>query len=148
MTSKERHEKRFQRRKQKRQQKAIKRAKKYTNIEDIFGFFPMIEAYKRCKQNVTWKASTQMFISNLCENSKYQSNLLLAGKWKSKGFYEFDIIERGKPRHIRSVDFAEKGVQRSLCDNCLIPILQPSLIYDNSATLPGKGTMFSLNRFT
>lgn len=108
----------------------------------------MVQAYKRCKENVTWKASTQTFMEDLLVSAKHESKKLLKGTWKSYGFYEFDIIERGKPRHIKSVAFPQKGVQRTLCDNCLIPILQPCLIYDNGATLPGKGTMFSLERFT
>ena len=148
MTSEERHERRYQRRKQKRQEKIKQRALQHTNKQEIFGFLPMIRAYRRCKQNVTWKGSTQIFMEDLIVSAKHESSKLLNGTWRSYGFYEFDIIERGKPRHIKSVSFPEKGVQRTLCDNCLIPILQPSLIYDNGATLPGRGTSFSLARFT
>ncbi len=57
-------------------------------------------------------------------------------------------MERGKPRHIKSVKISEKCVQAALCNECLIPIIQPSLIYNNGACLPGKGTDFSLKRLT
>lgn len=34
------------------------------------------------------------------------------GTWKTKGFFAFDLMERGKLRHIRSVHIAERVVQR------------------------------------
>ena len=148
MTSEERHEMRYQRRIKNRRQKKLKRIKQYTDFNKVFSFETMLQAYKKCKQNVMWKGSTQHFMNNVCQNLNMELQLLKSGKWQTYGFYEFDIIERGKPRHIRSVKFAEKGVQNALCNNCLIPILQPLLIYDNGATLPGRGTDFAIRRLT
>jgi hypothetical protein len=37
-------------------------------------------------------------------------------------------------------------VQRCLCDNALIPIISPSFIYDNGASLKDKGIDFTLDR--
>jgi len=73
---------------------------------------------------------------------------LLTGKYRSRGFYEFDLVERGKPRHIRSVHISERVVQRCLCDYCLVPALSKSFIYDNGASLPGKGYDFAVSRVT
>ena len=70
-----------------------------------------------------------------------------ASKRTESGFQEFDIVERGKPRHIQSVKMAEKCVQSSISNNCLIPILEKSLIFDNGASLKGKGTDFAISRF-
>lgn len=148
MTSEERHEVRYQRRVKYRKQKKQKRIKEFIDFNKVFNFESMYRAYKKCKQNVMWKGSTQHFMNNICQNLNTELQLLKSDKWKTYGFYEFDIIERGKPRHIRSVKFAEKGVQNALCNNSLIPILQPLLIYDNGATLPGKGTDFSIKRLT
>lgn len=71
---------------------------------------------------------------------------LLAGKDVSLGFIEFDINERGKRRHIKSVHFKERVAQRALCDNALVPVLSRSLIHDNGASLEGKGITFARNR--
>lgn len=71
---------------------------------------------------------------------------LQSGKYKSAGFIEFDITERGKRRHIKSVHISERVVQRCLCDFGLIPMLTKSFIYDNGACLEGKGIDFALNR--
>lgn len=62
------------------------------------------------------------------------------------GFIEFDLVERGKKRHIKSVHFKERVAQRSLCDNALVPVLSRCLIYDNGASLEGKGISFARDR--
>lgn len=59
---------------------------------------------------------------------------------------EFDIIERGKPRHISAYSLRDRIVQRCLCDYCLTPILSKSLIYDCGATIKNKGTRFAKRR--
>lgn len=43
--------------------------------------------------------------------------------------------------------FRDRVVQKSLCRNSLIPLLSRGLIYDNSATLEGRGTEFARTRF-
>lgn len=40
----------------------------------------------------------------------------------------------------------ERVVQRCLCDNCLVPLLSPTFIYDNSASSKGKGYHFAIHR--
>lgn len=71
---------------------------------------------------------------------------LKAGKYRSRGFYEFYINERGKIRRIRSVDIDERVVQRTLCDYCLVPLLTRSFTKDNSASQKGKGYHFAMKR--
>lgn len=148
VTSLERHEARYQRRKVKREQKRKAFAEQFSNVLDVFGTVPIIKSAKLCKQGTNWKPSVQSYNANLVINSRKSSKAILNGKWKTKGFYEFDIVERGKPRHIKSVSFDERCIQRSLCDNYVTPILSHYLIYDNGATLPNKGTDFALDRFT
>lgn len=53
-------------------------------------------------------------------------------KYKSGGFYEFTIMERGKLRHIKSVHISERVVQKCLCDYSLTPMLSRTFIYDIS----------------
>lgn len=148
MTSEERHETRYQRRKKKREIKAMELSARYTAFEDIFGYGALLEAFNKCKNGVMWKASVQAYKANLLTNTEEPARKIRDGTWKSKGFHEFDIVERGKPRHIQSVHISERCIQRSLCDNSLIPILKNSMIYDNGASLSGKGTDFALRRFT
>jgi RNA-directed DNA polymerase len=79
-------------------------------------------------------------------NSIKTSKALRAGEDIRRGFITFDIMERGKLRHIQSVHFSERVVQRSLCSNALVPLLTRRLIYDNGASITGKGIDFSLRR--
>jgi len=140
MTSEERRLARYERRKAKRNT--------YTQptYNEVFTLTNLYKSYKLCVRGVGWKASIQRFklcaFSELCKLYYQLHNY----KWKSKGFYEFNIIERGKKRHIRSVHISERVVQRTLCDNALVPIFRRYLIYDNSATLKGKGIKFSHDR--
>ena len=100
-----------------------------------------------CRRNVRWKSSTQKYIANATLNVYDTYMKLQEGTFRSRGFYEFDLFERGKPRHIRSVDMYERVIQRCTCDYSLIPMLQPSFIHDNGATMKGKGYSFAVKRF-
>lgn len=146
MNSKQRKELRYQRRVQKRAIKKDQAREPYDDFDKIFSYGNLYEAYKVCRRNVAWKASVQSFISQAPLKVYELREKLISGKWKTKGFHEFDILERGKKRHIKSVAFEERIVQRCLCDNCLTPVLSSNLIYDNGATLPKKGPHFALKR--
>lgn len=146
MTSIERHEARYQRRKAKREQKRLEFIRQFLNVENVFSTQALITSAKKCRKGVHWKSSVQSYFANLVRNSRRTSKAVLDGTWKTLGFHIFHIIERGKPREIKSVAFSERCLQRSLCDNFLVPILSHYLAYDNSATLPKKGTHFALKR--
>lgn len=113
---------------------------------DVFTFGNLYAAYKKCRRGVGWKHSTQAYKENAFANVRMAQRKLLDGTWKSNGFIEFDIFERGKHRHIRSVHITERVVQRCLCDNLLTPVLGPRLIPDNSASQKGKGVDYALRR--
>lgn len=115
-------------------------------FEEIFSFTNLFTSYQKCIKGVKWKNSTQKFRLNVMGNLLQIRNNLLNGTFRTKGFYEFDIIERGKPRHIKSVHISERIVQRCLCDYGLVPVLSKSLIYDNGASLTGKGYDFAVQR--
>ena len=147
MTSEERHEARYQRRRAKRLARDRRRAEEYTRWEDSFGFTPLIAGYKNVARASRKRATTQAWMGNLCANTRKIQKRLENGTWKSMGFNAFRLKERGKWRDILSVHISEKGIQNSFSNNCLIPILRPHLIYDNGASLTGKGTEFALKRF-
>ena len=98
------------------------------------------------KHGVNWKASVQRYHVNLLRNTWALRDKLLRGESVVQGFICFDLMERGKLRHIRSVHFKERVVQRSLCDNALVPVLSRGLIYDNGASIKGKGIHFAMFR--
>lgn len=49
-------------------------------------------------------------------------------------------------RYIRSVHISERCVQKAINNYGVKPVVEPRLIYDNSASLKGKGTDFAIKR--
>lgn len=146
LTSEERREIRYQNRQRAREQKRDERLSRYDDYEKVISCSALVAACKQSQKGVTWKASVQRYIMNMLRNTAGLHRDLAAEKDVSQGFIEFELCERGKLRHIKSVHFRERCVQRALCDNALVPMLENSLIYDNGASLEGKGIHFALNR--
>ena len=146
MNSAERHEVRYQRRKAKRIEKRKIIQEKYCVFEKVFSFDNLYESYKKCCKGVNWKTSTQSYKANALLNIYKAWNDLMNGSYRSKGFIEFDITERGKPRHIKSVHISERVVQKCFCDYSLNPLLKRYFIYDNGASIKHKGIDFAMNR--
>lgn len=146
MTSEERHELRYRRRKQKRIEKQVSLCKSYDDFNKVFTYEHLYDAYKKCILGVRWKASVQKYILNASMNIAITKKELLDGNLVIKNTYEFYLYERGKKRHIRSVGIKERVVQRCLCDYSLVPMLTRTFIYDNGASMVGKGVGFSRKR--
>lgn len=147
MTSEERREARYRRRVAMRQQKKSKYASA-DSFEKVFSYTNLYRSYRCCRRGVSWKASVQKYVANAPLNVLHTHTQLHNGKYKSPGFFEFDLYERGKARHIRSTIIGERVVQRCLCDNALVPMMERTLIYDNGASMKNKGYDFALNRIT
>lgn len=146
MTSAERHEARYQRRKAKRASKKAERYADCDNFDMVFSYGHLYQAYKVCRRGVAWKASVQKYITQAPLYVHQTYKRLHNGTFHNSGFYEFDLMERGKKRHIRSVKIGERVVQRCLCDNALVPILSRTFIHDNGACMKDKGYTFTVNR--
>lgn len=144
----ERLEGRYQRRKAERDRKRREKLSEYDDYERVISLNALNDAADEAMKGVAWKASVQRYNMTRMLNIYRTHEKLKAGKDIRKGFICFDLIERGKLRHIKSVHFSERVVQKSICKNALYPILTNSLIYDNGASQKGKGTHFALNRMT
>lgn len=147
MTSEERHAARRARREAAREAKRRKRNAPYDDFERVFRYENLYRSYRLCRRGVAWKSSTQKYITNAPLEVYRVRKRVLSGKYRSPGFYEFDLYERGRKRHIRSTVIGERVVQRCLCDYALIPVLTPTLIHDNGATMKNKGYDFAIRRF-
>lgn len=148
MTSAERKESRRIRRSVTREAQKQAAVGKCDSLEKVADPNALMSASKKARSGITWKASVQRYLMNLLKNVAESNKNILSGKDIRKGFIKFDLIERGKLRHISSVHFSERVVQRSLCVNALIPTLTRGLIYDNGASLKNKGITFALDRLS
>lgn len=146
MNSKERHEARYQRRKAAREAKKLEYLEQYNDINTVVGIPALIKANKDSRQGVLWKPSVIRYNLNTNKNAVVSNNKVLNKKNICNGYYNFDIYERGKLRHIHSVHYTERVVRRACCINCFVPSLSHNLIYDNGASLVGKGINFHLDR--
>ena len=146
MTSAERYAARYERRKARRDAKRNESLKPYDDFSRITDVDNLYSSFKRSRRSVAWKESVQRYEANAMKNIAETRRKLLAGESVQSGFVEFTLHERGKVRHIKSVHISERVVQKCLCDYALVPLLSRPLIYDNGASMKGKGVHFALRR--
>ena len=113
---------------------------------EIFDGNALYEAYKRARKGSDWKPQVQKFEMNyLIELANMQKAL----KGKSYEFLpttSFMLHERGKIRHITGEQIQDRIVKHALCDEILNPAIEKYLIFDNGASLVGKGIDFTRRR--
>ena len=113
---------------------------------EIFDGNVLYEAYLRAKKGSDWKPQVQRFEMNyLLELSRMQKEL----REKTYEFLpttSFTLHERGKKRRITGEQIQDRIVKHALCDEVLNPLIEPHLIYDNGASLRGKGLSFTRKR--
>lgn len=146
MTSEERREKRYQRRKAAREAKRRAAVGKYDNFERLASISALIVAHWEAQRGVMWKASPVRYDSRYLKNAVKIHRMLMQGKDIRQGFFNFSIVERGKRRNVHSLHYMERVIRRSVCINGLVPLLSRGLIYDNGASLKGKGVSFAVQR--
>lgn len=144
MTSEERHEARYQRRKAKRLVKAREVGGK--SFDEVMSFGNLCRAGKLCCDGSRWKTSTIHFENNLLAECLEVQQELVNGTRKFTGYHSFTTVEHGKLRHIDALPIRERAAQKCLCRNLLTEAYSRSFIYDNSASLEGKGMDFALRR--
>ena len=118
------------------------------NFDRIISYRSLYKAMRKARKGVDWKLSIQRYCADYLKNFFSYRGKLIKGKPITRGFVEFDITERGKKRHIRSVHFSERVAQQSLCNELLVPELSRHLIYDNGACLKNKGVIFAIKRLS
>ncbi len=113
---------------------------------EIYDGNALFDAYNRAKRGSDWKPQVQKYeMFYLLDLAKMQKEL----KDKTYEFSpntEFIINERGKTRFITGEQIRDRVVKHSLCDEVLTPAITNKLIYDNGASLKGKGIDFTRKR--
>jgi len=106
-----------------------------------------LDAFNKCKKGSIWKESVQRYEMNLLKNIDHQITTIQNGTYEQLPFNEFPLNERGKTREIKAIHIEDRVVLRNLCDNILTPNIEKYLIYDNGASVKGKGIHFTRKRF-
>ena len=146
MTSVERREARYQRRKAKRQAKREARCAALGSIDKVFSYRKMFFYGRKCCNGVRWKQSVQNFERHLFSGTARRRREVLSGKWKPQKCVHFTLRERGKVRPIDAPHITDRQIHKTLCNEVLIPLYNPSMIYDNGASQKGKGLHWQFKR--
>ena len=113
---------------------------------EIFDGNSLYDAFARAKQGSDWKPQVQQFeMTYLLGLSKMQGELE-SMTYEFLPSQEFVLNERGKTRYISGEQIPDRIVKHALCDECLSPNIRKYLIYDNGASLEGKGIDFTRKR--
>ena len=145
MNSDDRRAARRARREEKRARNRAERIDGLT-LERIADMDALYDAAMKSRRGVSWKASVQGYCFHVLGNVYKARQDLLNGEDIRRGFHEFDLIERGKLRHISSVHFSERVVHKSLSQNALVPAIMPTLTAGNSANMKGRGVDYAIAR--
>lgn len=113
---------------------------------EIFDGNALYDAYLRAKQGSAWKPQVQKYeMTYLLGLSQIQQDLA-AHTYQFLPGTNFVITERGKTRYIKGEQLPDRIVKHSLCDEILTPSVRKYLIYDNGASIRGKGIDFTRRR--
>lgn len=119
----------------------------YDNFDNIFTYQHFYDALRKCKKGVNWKNSVQKYDQHAISEIDKAMDIIKAGHLpKFTSTRQIKISERGKIRTIVPITINDRMVQRVLCDYALVPAIRKTLIYDNGASLSGKGVDFSRHR--
>ena len=119
----------------------------FMTLEELTTLDKLNEAFYECSRISKWKESTQRYKSNLLLNNIQLQEDVRSGNYKVSPTTNFTLNERGKIRQINAPAIRDRVIQKVLCKEILIPQLSKSLIYDNYASLKGRGTSFARKRF-
>lgn len=116
-------------------------------LESVITYSNYFNALMECNKDVNYKYSVQSY-DNACMFSICETiNTILDGKIPEiRDVHNVVIRERGKERIITPIEIGDRITQKVLCDNLLVPLIMPHLIFDNGASLKGKGTNFARKR--
>lgn len=113
---------------------------------EIFDGNALYDAYIKAKRGSDWKPQVQKFEMNyLLELAPMQEDLRDM-EYEFLPTTSFTLHERGKTRHITGEQIPDRIVKHSLCDEVLNPTLERYLIFDNGASVEGKGIDFTRQR--
>lgn len=113
----------------------------------VFSLGMLLNSSATCQRGVTWKGSVQSFCLRRTSSCTRLKRELDSGRYRKEPATHFILRERGCERSISGVSFRDRVVQRTLCDNSLVPLLCHGIIDDNCASIKGRGMHRARIRF-
>lgn len=113
---------------------------------EIYNINALYDAFQNLKICSDWKPQVQKFEMNLLPELVILKRELIGRTFRLSPTSNFILKERGKTRLINGDQVRDRVVKRALCDEVLLPAIRKYLIYDNGASLKGKGITFTRDR--
>ena len=107
----------------------------------------LYEAVLNSIKGSKWKEKSQRSLDDILTLVFNLSNSLINKTYISKCENNFIINERGRTRVIESYGVEDRAVRHVLCDKIFAPEIKKKIIYDNGASIKGRGISFSRKRF-
>ena len=116
-------------------------------LDTCFSTEHLHDSFMEIRKSIHFKYNVQNYrINELQEILKFQS-AYENGEFAFSKSRPFRMRERGHERLIHPIIFRDRVVIHAFCKYVLIPKLLPYLIYDNCASLEGKGIEKAQDRF-
>lgn len=115
-------------------------------LEELTTLDNIRDAFYKCAKVSHYKESTQRFRCNLILKALNLQKDLRNKTYKVSPTIDFELCERGKKREINAPVIRDRIVQKMLMTHILLPALTRPLIYDNYASLAGRGTSLARKR--
>ena len=107
----------------------------------------LYRAYKASVKNSKWKETSQRFMMNFLRHIFSIQEDLLNRTLQNGPVKEFLLSERGRVRPITSIPIEDRIVRHVLCDDVILPEVKKHIIYDNGASIKGRGISHQKDRF-
>lgn len=107
----------------------------------------LYRAYKASIKNSKWKEPSQKFAMNFLKYIFSIQEDLVYRTLQNGPVDEFLLSERGRVRPITSIQIKDRIIRHVLCDEILSPKVKKRIIYDNGASVKGRGISHQRNRF-
>lgn len=139
---------RIERDKKKKELRRAALRERHDNLENAFTFRHYVKEVKKCRKGVAFKLSVQNYCAKPFKTIEDDCLSMRNGIAPSVSSSKKEVIrERGKVRIITPIKIRDRINQRVLCDYALSPLISPRLVYDNGASMKGKGVSFARKRF-
>jgi hypothetical protein len=107
----------------------------------------LYKAYEASIKGSKWKESVQKFMLNFLRYIFQIQEDLLNRTLENGPTGEFELHERGRIRPITSISISDRIIRHVLCDEILLPKVKTKIIYDNCASIKGRGISMQRKRF-
>lgn len=107
----------------------------------------LYEAYLKTIKSSQWKETTQKFALNYLRNIFKLLDELVNQTYHPGEEGSFTLNERGKIRPITTLQPRDRVIRHVVCDDILMPEVEKHIIYDNGASIKGRGMSHARKRF-